>query len=171
MKKSFFCGGLFLTVLLILLVILPRLGYYDKWFDSAEYPEITLNIKKPINDLDQLTPKTRELCLAFLEKAQEQGLKVRIVETYRPQERQDYLYEQGRSRAGGIVTWTKNSKHTSRRAFDIVQNIRGKEYNDADFFEQCAVIGRSLGLIAGHDWEEKDSPHFEYRPWWERLLN
>lgn len=168
MKKFIFAGLFLFLTLLAVMVILPKLGWYDRWFDSTEYPEIEFNVKKPITDLDQLTPKTKALCLAFLERAQEQGLKVRIVETYRPQERQDYLYEQGRSRAGGVVTWTKNSKHTSRRAFDIVQNIRGKEYSDAAFFEQCAQIGRELGLIAGHDWDVKDSPHFEYRPWWEK---
>lgn len=154
-------------VLLVVLVILPKLGLYDKWFDSAEYPQIEINVRKPITDLDQLTPKTKALCLAFLEEAGKQGLKVRIVETYRPQERQDYLYEQGRSREGGVVTWTRNSRHTSRRAFDIVQNIRGKEYNDPEFFERCAQIGRDLGMVVGHDWDVKDSPHFEYRPWWD----
>ncbi|MGE7841407.1 hypothetical protein ACQKNX_11485 [Lysinibacillus sp. NPDC093712] len=42
-----------------------------------------------------------------------------ITETYRSQERQNYLYAQGRTRPGQIVTSTLNSNHKSRLACDI----------------------------------------------------
>lgn len=43
-----------------------------------------------------------------------------VIEGYRPQERQDELYAQGRTKAGKKVTWTLNSRHTSGLAIDIV---------------------------------------------------
>ncbi|CAM5566737.1 putative protein OS=Lysinibacillus sphaericus OX=1421 GN=LS41612_07820 PE=4 SV=1 [Lysinibacillus sphaericus] len=42
-----------------------------------------------------------------------------ITETYRSQARQHYLYTQGRTRPGKVVTWTLNSNHKSSLAWDI----------------------------------------------------
>jgi len=36
----------------------------------------------------------------------------------------DYLYAQGRTRSGSKVTWTKNSRHTSRRVWSIYKMKR-----------------------------------------------
>ncbi len=36
-----------------------------------------------------------------------------------PVKKANYLYEQGRTRPGQVVTWIRNSNHTSRRAWDI----------------------------------------------------
>lgn len=43
-----------------------------------------------------------------------------VFEARRSQERQNWLYAQGRSRPGKIVTWTKNSNHKDGNAVDIV---------------------------------------------------
>ena len=77
-----------------------------------------------IKDIAELTPMAQRACRLFLLKCEGQGLKVRITETYRSQERQNELYAQGRTKPGQIVTWTKNSRHKSRRAWDICQDIK-----------------------------------------------
>ena len=98
-------------------------------------------------DISQLTLNAQKACNMFIAECEAQGLKVLITETYRSQERQNYLYAQGRTRKGNIVTWTKNSRHTSRRAWDICQNIKGQEYTNTIFFKQCGEIAKSLGII------------------------
>ena len=120
-----------------------------------------------IKDISALTPKAHEACKLFLAECENQGLKVRITETYRSQERQNELYAQGRTKAGQIVTWTKKSRHTSRRAWDICQNVKGQEYSDNSFFKNCGIIAKGLGITWGGDWKTPDRPHFEISEDWE----
>ena len=113
-------------------------------------------------DLNQLSAQAQKACALFLEECKRQGLNVLVTETYRSQERQNYLYEQGRSRAGDKVTWTKSSRHTSRRAWDICKNVKGQEYSDKSFFKKCAEIAALFGITWGGDWNNTpDTPHFE----------
>ena len=122
-----------------------------------------MDVTRTIRDLSELDKDTRAACEEFLRRAKAAGLPVRITETYRPQERQDYLYEQGRSRPGKKVTWTRSSYHTTRRAFDFCRNVKGREYDDSDgFFRKCAEIGKSLGLNCGYFWKDyQDKPHMQ----------
>lgn len=124
------------------------------------------DITTACRDINELTPAAQQACKLFLERCAEKGLKVRITETYRSQERQNYLYEQGRTRPGNKVTWTKNSRHTGRRAWDICQNIKGKEYSDAGFFVKCGKIAEKLGITWGGTWKQADTPHFEIGRGW-----
>lgn len=117
-------------------------------------------------DISELTPTAQKACNLFLEKCKTSGLNVLITETYRSQERQNYLYEQGRTRPGNKVTWTKNSRHTSRRAWDICQNVKGKEYADSGFFKACGQIAKELGITWGGTWKQADTPHFEIDTDW-----
>lgn len=124
------------------------------------------DITTACRDINELTPAAQQACKLFLERCAEKGLKVRITETYRSQERQNYLYEQGRTRPGNKVTWTKNSRHTSRRAWDICQNVKGKEYADSGFFKACGQIAKELGITWGGTWKQADTPHFEIDTNW-----
>lgn len=117
-------------------------------------------------DVNELTPLAKIACRLFIQKCEEKGLNVRITETYRSQERQDYLYEQGRTRSGKVVTWTHNSRHTSRRAWDICKNVKGQEYSDSSFFKQCGIIAKELGITWGGTWSTPDTPHFEISTNW-----
>ena len=117
-------------------------------------------------DISELTPTAQKACNLFLEKCKTSGLNVLITETYRSQARQNYLYEQGRTRPGNKVTWTKNSRHTSRRAWDICQNVKGKEYADSGFFKACGQIAKELGITWGGTWKQADTPHFEISTDW-----
>lgn len=121
------------------------------------------NPTERIESLDELNAKTKEACELFLRIAKDEGLKVKITETYRTKERQEYLYAQGRTRPGRVVTWTLNSKHIERNAFDIAKDVPGEEYADLGFFRKAAEIGERIGLEAGYYWTDgkQDMPHFQ----------
>ena len=143
------------------------MGLYAFLFDKGEYQDIDNASTEIITDLDELSPKTKELALEFLRRCEAGGIDVRITETYRTQARQDILYEQGRTTPGSIVTWTKNSKHTERRAFDIAEDNTEDPYGNLEFFRRCAKIGQEIGLTPGYYFEgNQDMPHFELNAWW-----
>lgn len=156
--------GKIIRIGFVLLVIL--VGVFISTYLRQAEDRRSGNIADPlarIDSLSELDDKTREAAELFLSLAEEAGLEVKVTETYRTQERQDYLYEQGRTRPGQIVTWTRNSKHTKRNAFDIAKNVPGEEYSDLDFFRRAAEIGESIGLEAGYYWTDgkQDMPHFQ----------
>ena len=120
------------------------------------------DVTKTCRDLSELTEQAQRAWKLVLENCKAKGLNVLITETYRSQERQNYLYEQGRTRPGKKVTWTKQSRHTSRRAWDICKNVKGQEYSDSNFFKQCGEIAKELGITWGGTWlGSPDTPHFE----------
>lgn len=125
-----------------------------------------MTIYETCRDINELTTNAQKACRLFLTECEKQGLKVLITETYRSQERQNYLYEQGRTREGNKVTWTKSSRHTSRRAWDICQNVKGKEYSDKSFFKNCGIIASKFGITWGGNWSTPDTPHFEISENW-----
>jgi len=61
--------------------------------------------------LDELEPRFRFKVTAFLADTRIKELWVAISCTWRTQDEQDALYEQGRSTPGAIVTWTRDSEH------------------------------------------------------------
>lgn len=117
--------------------------------------------------IEELTENAQKACNLFMAECKRQGLNVLITETYRSQERQDYLYAQGRTRPGNKVTWTKSSRHTSRRAWDICKNVKGEEYSDSAFFKKCGEIAKKYGITWGGTWKTPDVPHFEVSENWE----
>jgi D-alanyl-D-alanine dipeptidase len=65
---------------------------------------------------------------AALDECHANGYPVQIFEGYRSQERQQWLYEQGRNRPGPIITYAKpgQSFHNVGLAVDVVLKINGK---------------------------------------------
>nr|DAU66715.1 MAG TPA: hypothetical protein [Caudoviricetes sp.] len=122
------------------------------------------DVKTACRDIGELLPKAQEACNLFLERCKAAGINIFITETYRSQERQDYLYEQGRSRPGNIVTWTKNSRHTSRRAWDIA--CSGNNLYDMGILTKAGHLAQDLGLIWGGSWTTPDMPHIEMPEDW-----
>ena len=120
-------------------------------------------------DLNKLSAKGKIACELFLEKCKAEGLNVLVTETYRSQARQTYLYEQGRTRAGQIVTNVKTvGYHNTGNAWDICKNVKGQEYSDNAFFSKCGEIAKSLGIEWGGYWKGfVDKPHFQISNDWE----
>lgn len=119
-----------------------------------------------VRDIAALLPVAQRACRLFLSECEKEGLPVLITETYRSQERQRELYAQGRTAPGRVVTWTLNSRHTSRLAWDICKNKKGEEYSDTSFFKACGRVAKRLGITWGGDWKTPDMPHFEVRADW-----
>lgn len=148
------------------------------------------NITSSNRDIKALSTVAQTACELFMSKCKEAGLNVLITETARSQERQNYLYCQGRTVsecvAKGIskdfatqycnpkarqVTWTLQSNHKSGHAWDICENIKGKEYDNPSFFKKCGDIAKSLGITWGGTWKQKDTPHFEVASTWKAPTN
>ena len=125
-----------------------------------------MKVTETCRDINCLIPSAQEACNLFLQECKKQGLNVLITETYRSQERQNYLYSLGRTVSGNKVTWTKNSRHTSKRAWDICKNVKGEEYTDKTFFNKCGEIAKALNITWGGSWSTPDLPHFEITEDW-----
>jgi len=122
-----------------------------------------------ISDRRELEPRTRELCTALLERAEAAGIPTILIETVRFTPRQLWLYAQGRTRPGSIVTNAKPGEtwHDQgiRRAFDVVLlDAAGKAWWNApaERWERLGAIGKSLGLTWGGDFKGlRDLGHFQ----------
>jgi peptidoglycan L-alanyl-D-glutamate endopeptidase CwlK len=95
-----------------------------------------------------------------------------VTSTYRDQAFQDALYAQGRTSPGLKVTWTRESRHTSRRAWDIaIKKPDGSiDWNvakaDVDLdqlpdYLELALVGKEVGLNCGYFWPKVDAVHYE----------
>jgi len=118
-------------------------------------------------DLTELLPAAQTACRLLFQECFKAGIKnIFITETYRSQERQNYLYAQGRTRPGQIVTWTLNSNHKSRLAWDIAVGPPQSLY-DVTTLNRVGAIARKLGITWGGDWLGSiDRPHFEVKVNW-----
>lgn len=115
-----------------------------------------------------LLPALQVKFAAFAARMAEEELPFILTCTFRSQEEQDILYEQGRTRPGKVVTWTRKSKHTERRAFDIVICKDGvpnwnykADVNEDQIpdYRQAGEIGERIGLRWGGHFN--DYCHFE----------
>ena len=117
-------------------------------------------------DIALLRDDVEQNCRIFIDLCKAQGLPVLVTSTVRDLEYQESLYAQGRTKPGSIVTNQKTpSFHWDRvaLAFDICKNVKGHEYDDADFFKQCGAIGKKMGFSWGGDWKDfVDTPHFQW---------
>lgn len=117
-------------------------------------------------DVDLLRPDVAANCRIWLERCKAAGLNVLITNTVRDKEYQEYLYAQGRTRPGSIVTNGKTPtfhNSTAGLAFDFCENVRGHEYDDAAFFRKAADIAKEMGFSWGGDWKNfPDSPHIQW---------
>lgn len=125
------------------------------------------DITKASRDINELSPVAEKACRLFLEECKKVGIDIFITETYRSQARQNYLYEQGRSRPGQKVTWTKSSNHTGRMAWDIAVNPP-KDLYDIATLKKAGAVAKTLGIEWGGNWDAKnlDMPHFQVDKNW-----
>ena len=105
-------------------------------------------------------------CRTWMDRCKAAGLPVLITNTVRDGEYQAYLYEQGRTRPGGIVTNspipTFHADHAGL-AFDFCKNVKGQEYSDTAFFRAAADLAKEMGFSWGGDWKSfPDLPHIQW---------
>lgn len=145
---------------------------------------MAVNVTSSTRDINELNPLVQVMLNAALDKIKKKSINPLVVETYRPKERQYYLYGQGRSvsvcvgagmpklyaqkyaRSGNKVTWTLNSIHIKRCAVDLIPQRNGKAIwnsNDKET-KQIVSIMESVGFEAGANWASSpDSPHFQVK--------
>ncbi|WP_107951374.1 M15 family metallopeptidase [Lysinibacillus parviboronicapiens] len=118
-------------------------------------------------DLAELLPAAQTACRLLFQECFKAGIKnIFITETYRSQARQNYLYAQGRTRPGQLVTWTLNSNHKSRLAWDIAVGPPQILY-DVTTLNRVGAIAKKLGIEWGGTWTNSiDRPHFEVKLNW-----
>ena len=143
---------------------------------------MAVNVKTTTRNIEELNPLVQVMLDKALTRIRNRGITPLIVETYRPKERQYYLYGQGRSvstcvgagmpkkyaqkyaRSGTQCTWTLNSIHIKRCAVDLIPQKKGKAIWDAKHEETKKIIEimESVGFEAGANWKKSpDSPHFQ----------
>lgn len=117
-------------------------------------------------DISLLRPDVAANCRIWMERCKAQGLNVLVTQTVRDAEYQEYLYAQGRTRPGSIVTNGKRPTfHWDKAglAFDFCKNVRGHEYDDTAFFRKAADIAKEMGFSWGGDWKSfVDLPHIQW---------
>lgn len=113
--------------------------------------------------IERLHPAIRSKARAFLNKAAQQGIKLRITAGLRSYAEQNALYAKGRTTSGKIVTNAKGgqSNHNFGLAIDVVPIKNGRADWDGPW-EQIGAIGKSVGFAWGGEWTSfVDRPHFE----------
>ncbi|KYG90409.1 peptidoglycan L-alanyl-D-glutamate endopeptidase [[Bacillus] sp. KCTC 13219] len=131
-----------------------------------------MNVTTTCRDLAQLLPVAQTACRLLFQECYKAGIRnIFVTETYRSQERQNYLYAQGRTRPGAIVTWTLKSNHSSKLAWDIAVAPPQLLY-DVTVLNKVGAIAQKLGITWGGqkswvDAGKTDRPHFEVLPTWQ----
>lgn len=128
-------------------------------------------ITEPISNLDfdsrsskiigELEPQAAQLALQLIEKANERGIKIRVISGLRTLKEQEDLYKKGRTIPGAIVTNSRVSMHCTGLAFDV-GIFNNREYiPESSDYKVLGELGKSIGLIWGGIDNIPDEPHFE----------
>lgn len=122
-------------------------------------------------DINLLHPKVKDLAEKFLFKANEYlnplGFNCKIISTVRSFQKQNELFNQGRTTPGKRVTNARGGQsiHNWGCAFDIgifKDGVYGSREADK-YYELVAKFGKQLGLEWGGDWTSiVDRPHYQY---------
>lgn len=132
----------------------------------AKIAELRLLIEKLLKRqptaLQPLVRRQSEKVIAEMEKF---GYPVMVFQGFRSKAEQDYLYAQGRTRPGSIITNAKGgySFHNYGVAVDIVFIENGRaSWGEHHPWNILGQIGKKHGFLWGGDWVGfKDRPHLE----------
>jgi len=118
-------------------------------------------------NINDLLPHIKVRVEKFIELCDEEGIDLLITSTYRDNESQEALYEQGRTRPGKIVTNAKpgESWHNYRCAVDVVPLVNGKPNWDGSdpIWQTIGELGEQAGLEWAGRWRTfKELAHFQY---------
>lgn len=122
--------------------------------------------KNSLEKLKDVKPILFDLCQTALSIS---PIDFAIVQGVRTQAYQNELYEQGRTRPGKIVTWTRDSKHIGGRAIDFAAYVDGTITWDEQYylpivnaFKRAAEL-MNVQIECGADWppKKRDYGHIE----------
>ena len=115
------------------------------FYSDVIQPDSRFDSSTRIADPLLLEPTTRALVQQIVQAAQQMGIDVMIFETYRSQDRQQQLFNQGATRLRAVGV------HHYGLACDIVRVIAGEPSWKGDF-SLLGQLAHSAGLIWGGDW-------------------
>lgn len=143
------------------------------------------NITDRISDVNKLNILVRTMLRLAMADITKAGITAAVFETYRSQDRQNFLYCTGRTAkeciSAGIkkefankyctpakneVTWTLSSQHSQNKAVDLVPKINGKLTWDSTKKEQQTIVKimAAYGFECGANWvKNKDSCHYQVK--------
>jgi hypothetical protein len=121
--------------------------YTDVLSKDARFGSVTR-----VGDPALLEPITRQLVQRLVAAAQQMGIEVMIYETYRSQERQQELFNNGASKLRTVGV------HHYGLACDIVRVVSGEPSWKGDF-TFLGQLAQSSGLIWGGDWGAPNIKH------------
>ena len=134
----------------------------------------TLADERSERTIATLLPQVQPLARALIESAAAIGIGIKIISGTRTYDEQNALYEQGRSKAGRIVTNARGgySNHNFGIAFDIGVFEGGRYLDESPAYKAVGALGIKLGLEWGGNWKTiQDEPHFQFRPAWAREMS
>ena len=134
----------------------------------------TLADERSERNIATLLPQAQPIARALIESAAAIGIAIKIISGTRTFAEQDALYEQGRTKAGRIVTNARGgySNHNFGIAFDIGVFEGGRYLDESPAYKVVGALGMKLGLEWGGNWKTiQDEPHFQVRPAWARDLS
>ena len=106
----------------------------------------------PVADASLLEPVTRNLVQAIIADAKTHGIELMIFETYRSQERQSLLFDQGATKLKQVGV------HHYGLACDLVKSVGGHPSWKGDF-SLLGHLAHQHGLIWGGDWGNPNVRH------------
>jgi peptidoglycan LD-endopeptidase CwlK len=115
--------------------------------------------------LQQIQPFAR----ALVQKAAQNGIKIKIISGHRTYAEQNDLYAQGRTKPGPKITNARGgySNHNFGIAFDIGVFEGAAYLPESVKYKVVGALGMELGLEWGGNWKTiVDQPHFQLRPQW-----
>lgn len=123
-----------------------------------------LDPERVLVTVDALAPAMQGLVAAVLQSSIRAGASAKVVETIRGKARQEWLYAQGRTRPGEIVTYAPDgdtSWHYWGLAVDFVSER--DEWNAPDAW-WVALAGwvQDAGGLSGLHWRMQDRPHAQW---------
>ncbi len=134
----------------------------------------TLADERSERNIATLLPQVQPLARALIESAAAIGIAIKVISGTRTYEEQNALYEQGRSKAGRVVTNARGgySNHNFGIAFDIGVFQGGRYIAESPAYKAVGALGIKLGLEWGGNWKTiQDEPHFQLRPAWAREMS
>lgn len=124
----------------------------NNFFTDVIQKDLTLHSTDPVHDLMLLETKTRELVQAIIADAEAHGIKLMAFETFRSQESQQHLFDQGATKLRTVGV------HHYGLACDIVKSINGEPSWKGDF-SLLGELAHHHGMIWGGDW---GTPHISH---------
>lgn len=105
-----------------------------------------------VNDVALLEPGFRAKAQSVVDAAAARGIHLVSVETFRSSERQQQLYDQGKTRLRVVGV------HHYGLALDFAKRVGGRLSWDGDW-SFMAELAAANAVVSGYDWGQPDKPH------------